>query len=263
MVPTLAIGQRVLVNRHRQPLRRTRRRRHRRLPPAARRGHQRVRQRGQGQFDEARRAACPATRPTPTRVGRRTSSSASSGCPATASPSATATSSATASSREDRYIRAVRRRRRLQLLEHDHRPAGPLLHDGRQPRRVRRQPLLGPRPARLDHRQRLRHVLAAEAHRPAARPVADRRRRSSMPASLQTPIERRTRPARRSATQPPSRASPPGAQAVRVRPRARRALRRRRRRGRPRLPRRAAGRGGGAVRLRAAAACARSARSAR
>ena len=45
----------------------------------------------------------------------------------------------------------------------DHDSAGPLLHDGRQPWRVRRQPVLGTRPARLDHRRRLRHLLASQA----------------------------------------------------------------------------------------------------
>ena len=45
-------------------------------------------------------------------------------------------------------------------------PARPLVHDGRQPWRVRRQPLLGPGPAQMDHRRRLRDLLAAQAHRP-------------------------------------------------------------------------------------------------
>ena len=46
-------------------------------------------------------------------------------------------------------------------------PKDSLLHDGRQPRSLRRQPLLGPGPTRLDHRQRVRHLLATEADRPA------------------------------------------------------------------------------------------------
>jgi signal peptidase I len=43
--------------------------------------------------------------------------------------------------------------------------AGVRLHDGRQPRPVRRQPLLGPRSSELGHRQGDRHVLAARPHR--------------------------------------------------------------------------------------------------
>ena len=56
-------------------------------------------------------------------------------------------------------------------------PRGPLLHDGRQSRIQRRQPLLGPGPARLDHRQGVRHLLAARPHRDLLErpPTADRR----------------------------------------------------------------------------------------
>ena len=48
----------------------------------------------------------------------------------------------------------------------DHDSGRPLLHDGRQPWRVRRQPVLGTRPEEMDHRRRLRHLLASQAHRP-------------------------------------------------------------------------------------------------
>ena len=44
-------------------------------------------------------------------------------------------------------------------------PRRSLLHDGRQPWSQRRQPLLGTRPERLDHRQGLRHLLAARPNR--------------------------------------------------------------------------------------------------
>src|SRR4051794_8741383 len=44
-------------------------------------------------------------------------------------------------------------------------PRRQLLHDGRQPRQLRRQPLLGPGPARLDHRQGGRDLLAAQGRR--------------------------------------------------------------------------------------------------
>ena len=47
-----------------------------------------------------------------------------------------------------------------------HRSRRSLLHDGRQPWGFRRQPFLGTRAARVDHRRRLRHLLAAKAHRP-------------------------------------------------------------------------------------------------
>ena len=49
--------------------------------------------------------------------------------------------------------------------ELDHGPQGHVLPDGRQPRELRRQPLLGPGPAQVDHRQGRRHVLAARQRR--------------------------------------------------------------------------------------------------
>ena len=110
--------------------------------------------------------------------------------------------------------------RRLRLPGGDHDPARPLLHDGRQPWRERRQPLLGTGPPRLDHRRGLLHLLAAGPNRPPLRPPRRRRRRA-------------------------------GGEAVPLRPRVRCPLRRRGRRGRAGLARRAAGRGGGAARLRA------------
>ena len=105
----------------------------------------------------------------------------------------------------------------------DHDSRRSLLHDGRQPWLFRRQPILGTRSRGLDHRRRLRDLLASEAHRP---PLSE----AASVAQAQPIVER---------------------PAVRVRPRARLPVRRGRGRGRPRLPGRAAGRRRGAVRLRA------------
>ena len=66
-------------------------------------------------------------------------------------------------------------------------PDGPLLHDGRQPWRQRRQPLLGPGAPRLDHRRGLLHLLAARTgsasssddEDPDARPTSGAARSSS------------------------------------------------------------------------------------
>ena len=63
-----------------------------------------------------------------------------------------------------------RRRSRLQHPGRDPCSGRALVHDGRQSWRVRRQPLLGSRPRGLGHRRSLRHVLAAQADR---RPLAD------------------------------------------------------------------------------------------
>ena len=58
----------------------------------------------------------------------------------------------------------------LQFGERDHDPARSLLHDGRQPWGIRRQPGMGPRPREVDHRERLRHLLASQEDRhPLAR----------------------------------------------------------------------------------------------
>ena len=74
--------------------------------------------------------------------------------------------------RRTTFIRPCRGGERVQFPAGDHHSARPLLHDGRQPWVERRQPLLGPRPPRLDHRQGLLHLLAARPNRdPLTAPV--------------------------------------------------------------------------------------------
>ncbi len=160
MIPTLEIGQRVLVNRigyhfgdpsigdivvfH---------------PPLGADGPGPT----CGASEEPR-AALPEARSTRSRT--RTSSSGSSPGPATRSASATATRSSTASRPTRTSSDAVsRQRRRLQPAEDDHDSTRSLLHDGRQPWIQRRQPLLGTRPQGLDHRQGLCHLLAPRSNR--------------------------------------------------------------------------------------------------
>ena len=159
MEPTLDVGQRVLVNRFIYHFNDPEDRRHRRLPPARRRRQRRPNAASSRDHGEA----VPASRPKASRA--RTSSSGSSPGRATRSRSRKATRSSTG--REDRRAlhQPLRRRRRLQFAEDDHDPARPLLHDGRQPWGKRRQPLLGTRPPRLDHRRGLCHLLAPRPHR--------------------------------------------------------------------------------------------------
>ena len=151
----------------------------------------------------------PPSRPT------RTSSSGSSPVPGDTLSIKNGIPSSTASRSRATYIRPCRGRRRLQFPEADHHSARPLLHDGRQPWGERRQPLLGPRPPRLDHRRSLLHLLAAGPDRP--------------------PLTARDAGAQRGARRR-------GGEAVQLRPRARLPLRRRRRRGGARIARRPAGR---------------------
>ena len=54
---------------------------------------------------------------------------------------------------------------RVQLPHADQDPGGTLVHDGRQPRRLRRQQILGAGPHGLDHRAGHRHLLAPRPHR--------------------------------------------------------------------------------------------------
>ena len=66
---------------------------------------------------------------------------------------------------DEPYIRPCGSSYRLQHAEDDHDSQGLFLHDGRQPWRKRRQPLLGPGPQVLDHRRGLRDLLAAGPNR--------------------------------------------------------------------------------------------------
>ena len=122
--------------------------------------------------------------------------------------------------------RALWRRRGVRSPARDPRSGRPLLHDGRQPWQLRRQPVLGTRSRESGS--------SAKPSPPTGLPSGSG---SSRPA-----MRRGARRRRRSQRQP----------AVPLRPRARHALRGGRRRGGARLPGRAAGRRGGAVRLRAA-----------
>ena len=71
-----------------------------------------------------------------------------------------------------RAVRLLLLGRRVQP-QPDPDPGGHVLHDGRQPRQLRRQPLLGPGAAQVDHRQGGRLVLAAEAASAGCRPSRD------------------------------------------------------------------------------------------
>ena len=65
----------------------------------------------------------------------------------------------------DSYIAPCAGGSACNLPQTDHGSARSLLHDGRQPWRVRRQPVLGPRSTEMDHRRSLRHLLASQADR--------------------------------------------------------------------------------------------------
>ena len=106
----------------------------------------------------------------------------------------------------------------LQPAEADHDSTRPLLHDGRQPWGERRQPLLGTRPPRLDHRRGLLHLLAARPHRHPLSGRAGARSAAAPPArppklfrfdrALGAPLRRRRRRGR-AAARSPGRWSPP------------------------------------------------------
>ena len=155
--------------------------------------------------------------PRPRRSPARRSSSASWPVPATSCRSSTATCILNGVPEKDSYIvpcGAVR----CNFPDTDQDSARRLLHDGGQPWRLGRQPLLGPRAEQMDHRCRVLHLLAAG---PDRLPLAA----STGTATVPCAGERRPRA---------------GPQAVQVRPRAGCALRRGRRRGRPGLPGRTA-----------------------
>ena len=175
MEPTLDVGQRVLVNRflyhfkdpqigdivvfH---------------PPAGRRGGDAgVR----GPEDRRRRisgAACD--EPTPRR--RRQLHQADRRRPGGhAERSRTATRWSTGSTPRRTSSAPARRAEPAICPKTDHHSARSLLHDGRQPWGERRQPLLGTSPPRLDHRQGIRHLLAAGPRRDLLSPREERRKR--------------------------------------------------------------------------------------
>ena len=63
------------------------------------------------------------------------------------------------------FIRPCPVSRRLRLPQRGHDSGRSLLHDGRQSWLVGRQPVLGAGPGEVDHRGRLRDLLASQAHR--------------------------------------------------------------------------------------------------
>ena len=157
MEPTLDIGQRVLVNRFIYHFSSPGDRRHRRLSPA-----RRARTATDADAAEPRGPNQPCAMPTEQTLGpelhqadrRRPGRHAEldpqrppggqRGRPGAISSSPAATECPTCNLPKPITI-----------------PPGPLLHDGRQPWVKRRQPVLGTGPARLVHRQSLRHLLAA------------------------------------------------------------------------------------------------------
>ena len=132
----------------------------------------------------------------------------------------------------------MRREPGVQLPHPDQDSGRSLVHDGRQPWRIRRQQVLGTCPHGMDHRAGHRHLLAPRSDRDLLAPSVVRAEGGSCQLRLLG-----TRAASR----------PPGWQwqaPVRVRPPPGLSPRSRCGRGRTRLPRRAAGRRRRAVRLR-------------
>ena len=166
MEPTLDVGQRVLVNRFLYHFKDPADRGHRRLPSA--RGRERRRRGGRVRRpdgpapDGSSGAACDQPTPEEASVnfikrivaGPGDTLSIENGHPVVNGKIA-----------EEDFIRPCTPGGACNLPQTDHHPARPLLHDGRQPWVERRQPLLGTRPPRLDHRQGLRHLLAARPDR--------------------------------------------------------------------------------------------------
>ena len=153
---------------HRHALRRTARRRDRRVPPARRR------RAGGLRAAAARRARRRGLLAAGAQAGRAsTSSSASSPAPATRSTIVEGHVIRNGKREADSYIRPCAGRLGVQLPDADQDSRRSLVHDGRQPWRIRRQQVLGTSPHRMDHRRRLRHLLAARPHR---HPLAPRRR---------------------------------------------------------------------------------------
>ena len=82
----------------------------------------------------------------------------------------------------------VRRRPRVQLPHADQDSRRSLVHDGRQPWRIRRQPVLGTSPREVDHRRSLRHLLATQPDRdPLGRPARCPRPADARPTRARQP----------------------------------------------------------------------------
>ncbi len=89
---------------------------------------------------------------------------------------------------KDSYITRVRHEPGVQLPGPDQDSGRSLVHDGRQPWRIRRQQVLGASPHRMDHRRRHRHLLAPRPHRdPLAPPARTRAVSSAPPGPAQAP----------------------------------------------------------------------------
>ena len=73
---------------------------------------------------------------------------------------------------KDSLYPAVRGRSFLHIPETDHDSARRVLHDGRQPWSLRRQPFLGTSPRQMGHRCCLLHVLATRPYRHPLTPVS-------------------------------------------------------------------------------------------
>ncbi len=193
MEPTLSIGQRVLVEPHRHDAS---------ANPTSARSPSSTRPKAPSRRCAARLphvvrlgGEAPAMRPIPQGVRASTSSSASSPARATRSRSSKATSIRNRASdvRESRTPTSAVCRARSPECNFptpitDSRRA--LVHDGRQPWRIRRQQVLGTRPHRMDHRRSLRHLLAARQDRDPLGPLRPPARPHSAPDSR---ARRRTR----------------------------------------------------------------------
>ena len=160
MVPTLEVGQRVLVNRISYALQRPERRRHRRLPPAARApsgnecgGGHAARRPGLRPADAEQRADVNFIKRVVAGPGD------------TDRASATGTSIVNGKRQKEPFIAALRRRRGMRLPARRSRFRRSLFHDGRQPWGSPTTAGSGDPSPRSGSSAGLRHLLAAQAHR--------------------------------------------------------------------------------------------------